>query len=314
MVGPVPERVALRANHVHARFRLVPGLCLAMMLIGAIFAAQAVAAPFGASAPGTCKGQTALRPVTIDVPINGSVMFDIDDLLRSSPEFDACHDLDTLGAAAADVLDREGRVAITGTSQWMESALLGTEIQPSFVFQVHPGFRGISPGWQFEIYRAGNAGQRLRLGNAAGVRPASSTSLGTVQVNFRVRNDLPIAVNEAVKVAPQQGETDVAAVDGVLANDFDANGDPLVVHAGGVSSFPWGSVEIRRDGSYRVLVTDPDLARPARVRYVIWDTEGSPTSTDTGVLMVTFVDPGAVPGVSGEDDAPLTNPIGHAFS
>jgi hypothetical protein len=94
------------------------------------------------------------------------------------------------------------------------------------------------------------------------------------------------------------GETVVPASLGVLSNDTDANGDHLVVYSDGELSFPWGTVAIRADGSYRVNVTDASVSGSDQARYVVWDTHGSTANADYGYLTVIFESPAAAPAAN----------------
>src|SRR5690349_21432201 len=119
---------------------------------------------------------------------------------------------------------------------------------------------------------------------------AVSDRAETVLVTFEVRNSLPIAFDDAVSMPVVAKTMDVGPESGVLANDIDWNGDPLVVHAAGAISFPWGTVHLAADGSYRIVVTDSELLAPATIRYLVWDQQGSPTSIDTGYLEIDFTE------------------------
>ncbi|MDQ3657903.1 MAG: Ig-like domain-containing protein [Chloroflexota bacterium] len=270
------------------RFMIGLGLFVTIITTSFATAMGSAAAPPSASHQDPCVAGAPLLPVSIDVPANGTVTFDVADLVRSSPDIAGCPDMAAIDASSFVAHAGEGGVTIIPGRQstmagWTTSPL--AEDAQRFVFTPRPGFNGVSQGWEFVIYGRDESGQYTRI--------------GTVKTTFRVRNTVPVATDDAVTIAPRLGGICVGMDDGVLANDADANGDPVIVYSEGVTSYPWGAVEVRHDGSYRVTVTDPEVSGTAQVRYVIWDQVGSTTSTDFGILTLTFEDAAPSQGLTG---------------
>jgi len=190
---------------------------------------------------------------------------------------DHCLDAALLQATVTVAPAGEGVVETIEASQFTFGGDLPTAAgreHSRFTYRPLQGFEGVSEGWQFSIH-------------AGGTGPVSEVA--SVKVAFLVRNTLPVAVDDAVVVTPGLLQIDVPAVSGLLANDHDSNGDRMTVYAHGVTRFAWGTVEIRRDGSFRIKVTDhAAVPTEAHVPYVVWDNQGSPTSTDAGTLTIRF--------------------------
>ena len=264
---------------MHPRFKAGLGIFNTMILASVAFLMSAAATPLTAPAEGACPEQAELRPVMIDVPADGTVSFGIADLAPSAVNALTCVEMAAIEASSFVAHASEGVVAVVPGPQlamagWTGRGVLDTTQR--FEFTPKPGFSGVSQGWEFAIYTTNGAGERVRI--------------GAVMATFQVKNIVPVANDDAVTVDPHAGGFAVGAGSGVLANDVDANGDSLVVHSCGVTSFPWGSVEIHHDGSYQVTVNDPDLTGTEQVRYVVWDQEGSTASADTGILTLTFAE------------------------
>ncbi len=274
---------------MHPRFTIGLGLFVTLLMMPALVATSGTAAPRDDAGSQTCLAEAALAPTTIDVPVNGTVTFDVGDLLGASTSTTmVCPDMAAIDAASFVAHAGEGGVTIIPGSQneitgW--SATRDSDLTQRFVFTPKPDFSGVSQGWEFVIYGRDASGEVIRI--------------GVVKTTFRVRNSIPIARDDAVTVAPRAGGICVSAESGLLANDRDANGDPVIVYSDGVTSYPWGAVEIRNDGSYRVTVTDPQVSGTAQVRYVVWDQTGSTASSDVGILTLTFDDGALRPAFTG---------------
>jgi len=265
---------------VHLNATTGLGLLATLLAVAMLAVIGGTAAP--ADAPGTAACQDAatlpLAPVTIDVPANGAVTFGLADLVTAAPEA-GCLEMAAIDAASFAAHAAEGRVTIipgtpNRTAGWRGTGLAGPEQR--FVFTPMPNFSGVSRGWEFVVMGRNDAGEPVRL--------------AAVHATFQVRNGVPVAEDDVVTIAPRRGGIEVDASHGVLANDRDPNGDALVVHSAGIVAYPWGTVEIHHDGSYRVKVTDPDVSGTAEVRYVVWDGVGSTASADTGILILTFAE------------------------
>lgn len=256
------------------------GLFATLAIAFGLFATLGATILRDAAASDTCKDHARFQAVTIGVPVNGLVSFGVDDLLRTSTDVGTCYEAGALAASVVVAHPAEGRIAISDSSlvRFDGAAAAGQSVRTEFVFQPRDGFTGVSQGWEFHI-----------LGTPAGAG-AAAIELGTVKVSFMVRNSLPVAADDTVVMTDGLLEVNASANNGLLANDTDPNGDRMTVYSHGITRFAWGTVEIGRDGSYRVQVTNPEAARSVSVRYVVWDNEGSPTSTDTGFLTISFDD------------------------
>ena len=262
---------------MHPGIRTIVGILAAVTISLTVTSTIGTTAPIGApSAPGACGTQVRFQPVIIGVPVNGLVSFGIDDLLQSASDLDTCHNAETLGATVAVTQVAEGHLTAITENELAFSGNLPAATAAHFVFTPRRDFSGTSEGWEVSI-------------DAPAEAAALPISLGTVRITFLVRNSLPIASDDEVVVTPGLTQIEVPAISGVLANDTDLNGDRITVHTDGVTRFAWGTVEIRADGSFRITVTQPDRAEEiTRVRYVVWDNQGSPTSTDFGTLTIRF--------------------------
>ncbi len=266
---------------MHPKFTLGPGLFVTLMTLSVVTLMGSAAAPLGVPLVDQCmaEAEAEILPVTIDVPVNGTVIFGVDELARSSHALAECPEMAAIDASSFVAHAREGGITIIPASRAVTaggSVVPGGETAQRLVFTPKPGFSGVSEGWEFVIYGQDRSGLSVRI--------------GIVRTTFQVRNTVPVAEDDTVTVASRTGETCVGAADGVLANDVDANGDPIIVHSNGVTSFPWGAVEMHHDGSYRVTVTDPQVSGSEQVRYVVWDQAGSTTGSDVGILNLTFKD------------------------
>lgn len=263
--------------HLNATIGL--GLLVTLFAMTMMAAMDGNVAPVDTPQSANCPvaAMLPLAPVTIDVPANGAVTFGVADLVAAAPEAAQCLDMAAIDASSFVAHAAEGRVSIVAdtparTAGWSATSL--TAPLQRFVFTPMPNFRGVSQGWEFVVMGHDEAGEPVRI--------------GIVRATFEVRNGVPVAEDDAVAVAPRLGGIEVGADHGVLANDRDPNRDPLVVHSAGIAAYPWGTVEIHHDGSYRVRVTDPEVSGTAEVRYVVWDGAGSTSGADTGILTVTF--------------------------
>lgn len=273
---------------MHPKLSTGLGLIVTLIIMSLASAPSGVAAPAHTTKAEPCLDQGAFLPAVIDVPVNGTATFGIADLLRASPAAMECLEMAAIDASSFVAHAGEGSVAvIPGTAApvtaW--SATPAGESTQQFVFTARSGFQGVSQGWEFVVYGRDPSGEHL--------------ALGIVQTSFQVRNLVPVAANDAVTVVPGLGAFCVDAEDGLLANDVDANGDPMIVYSEGVTRFPWGTMELHRDGSYRVTVTDPAVMGSHQVSYLVWDQRDSTASADRGTLTLTFDDRLATPPATG---------------
>ena len=264
---------------MHPSFTFGLGLFVTLITLSFVTLMGSAAAPLGVLHVDHCMEEAEFLPVTIDVPVNGTVTFGLDDLVSSGRRLAECLEMAAIDASSLVAHAREGGITIIPgsravTSGW--STMPSAETAQRLVFTPKPGFTGVSEGWEFVIYGKDQPGRSVRI--------------GSVRVTFQVRNRVPVARDDTVTVASRIGETCVGAADGVLANDVDANGDPIIVHSNGVTSFQWGAVKMHHDGSYRVTVTDPQVIGSEQIRYVVWDQAGSTTGSDVGMLTLTFED------------------------
>lgn len=219
--------------------------------------------PDGAAEQVGCHNASAAQPVTVRAPANGRAVFSIEELLARSTGITGCNGLVSDSATISVEQAGQGSLSLPG-------------VNPRQVaFIPRHGFSGMSGVWSLVV------------------RDGSGEVIGAIRVSFEVRNSLPVAVDDEIVAPFEASRLDVDGALGVLANDTDDNGDQLVVYSWGVIRFPWGSVTIQRDGSYRIDVTDHALRRPAQVLYLVWDQQGSPTSVDFGVLSIDFEDEAA---------------------
>ena len=277
-----------------------PVFVAALTVLLVIVTAGAPASLARADAAAGCGDDGMFRPVTIEVSSNGMVSFGIDELLRLSVGIDACYDRGSLVAAVPAAHGANGSVAVVAPRRQlyrtMSSTLVRETSPPRFVYTPPREFSGITRGWEFSIYLQDVDGHLACEVTSCGGQGANELRIGAIQVSFEVRNVLPVANDDAITLAPGRGEVEVPASLGLLANDVDVNGDPVMVHTAGVTRFPWGAVEIRQDGSYRVNVTDPTVTGVQQLRYLVWDQRGSSASMDYGILSITLgeitIDPG----------------------
>jgi hypothetical protein len=214
--------------------------------------------PNGAAEHDACSQPPARRPVMVSVPVNGKAAFSIEDLVARSTGITGCDDLGSDGATITVEQTGQGSLSLLGTNPQ----------QVSFI--PRHGFVGVSGVWALVI------------------RDDKGNPISEIRVTFEVRNSVPVAADDRIVVPFEVSRLDVGPAMGVLANDLDDNGDRLVVYSQGVTQFPWGTVTIQHDGSYRIAVTDHELLGPAQVSYVVWDQQGSSTSVDHGVLSIDF--------------------------
>ncbi len=214
--------------------------------------------PYNAAEPAACRDSLLSRPVTVSVPTNGKTVFSLEDLVARSTGVTGCGDVMSEGVTLSVEQVGQGSLSLPG-------------VNPRQVtFIPRHGFSGMSGVWTLVL--RDDAGGEIR----------------SVRVSFEVRNSPPVAMDDAIVAPLEVSRLDVGPTMGVLANDLDDNGDHLVVYSQGVTAFPWGTVTLHGDGSYRIAVTDHALLAPARVRYLVWDQQGSPTSVDQGVLSIEF--------------------------
>ena len=278
------ERLNLRAFPAITRSSPLEGtnvslriFALLLLTTSVMFAAALTASPAGSSQPDNCSPTTSLRSLHLTVPANRAITFPLAEIVAGEQR---------------PASGWQAVVGLTGTDGALrvapvtESADGNARITPSgLTFEPQRGFVGSSAGWIVAMYPDGSSPDAglPACGGAARDEPSE-----TVLVTFEVRNTLPVAFDDAVTMPTVAKTMDVGPESGVLANDIDWNGDRLVVHAAGVTSFPWGTVHLASDGSYRIVVTDSEMLAPATVRYLVWDQQGSPTSVDTGYLEIDF--------------------------
>jgi hypothetical protein len=273
----------MEKEHAYLRLELARRFAAASLL-ALVVLAYVVASPNGAPAHDGCNESSLFQPVTIAVPANGIVVFGINDLLGASGHLETCHGALDFDAVITNARASSGEVRIRrGLTESTWGARPGS-FGIRFQFAPERGFRGVSHGWEFAIVGRSEAHEEV--------------TLGTIAVTFEVRNSPPVAVDDALTLTANVDSVVVPGQQGVLVNDTDANGDRLIVHADGVTRFAWGSVEIARDGSYRVTVTDHEVTGTHQVRYLIWDQEGSTASADYGLLSITFAEPAEGPASS----------------
>jgi hypothetical protein len=231
----------------------------------------------GAAQAAPCAVPENIRTLTLTVPANRAVTFPLVEVFPTAEPHARVNDA-MLALSRADDSLRFAAANITADAE--------AHLSPSgLTFVPEPGFIGTSSGWILAL-PAEDAG--LRSARDCAGSDESGRRFEAVRVNFEVRNELPLAFDDQIAVPSAATLLDVGPEAGVLANDVDTNGDRLVVHAAGVTTFPWGSVDLAADGSYRVVITDHELLRPSAVRYLVWDQQGSPTSVDAGVLEIDF--------------------------
>lgn len=273
-----------RASSAITRSSLLEGsdVSLRILTLFILTTIMTLVAGFAAPHAGTsqaagCTPTSLLRTLNLVVPANRPATFPLSEVV-TSPDSTASTWQAVLGLTHDD-----GSLRLSSANE--SAAGSATVTSSGLTFAPKPGFVGTSSGWVLAIYPDDTTPAHTPASCSSKV---AGSPLDAVVVTFEVRNTLPVAVDDAVTVPDIVRTVDVGPDSGVLANDLDWNGDPLVVHAAGVTTFPWGSVQLAADGSYRIVVTDHDLLAPATVRYVVWDQQGSPNSVDTGYLEIDF--------------------------
>ncbi len=128
------------------------------------------------------------------------------------------------------------------------------------------------------------------------------TATATVTVTVTPANDPPVAAND---IAATDEDTPVTVA--VLANDTDAEGDPLTVTTANAAN---GSVAINPDGTI-TYIPDPDFNGTDTITYTISDGQGG-FSTATVTVTVNPVNdpPVAIPdAATTQEDSPVTIPV-----
>ena len=110
------------------------------------------------------------------------------------------------------------------------------------------------------------------------VSDGTTTSTGTVTIE--VRNEAPVVGDDSYTVRAGQALT-VAALDGLLANDSDADGDPLNVQS--IEAPANGTLNIATDGSF-TYTPDPGFVGTEELTYTVSD--GTTNSTGTVTIDV----------------------------
>ncbi len=116
------------------------------------------------------------------------------------------------------------------------------------------------------------------------------TSTGTVTVVVAAVGDVPVAVDDVVATAE---DTPFASTVSLIANDSDADGDPLTAVAGTFATAQGGSVTINADGSY---VYTPAANFNGTDSFIYTVTDGILTDTGTVTLSVAAVNDVPVAG------------------
>lgn len=114
------------------------------------------------------------------------------------------------------------------------------------------------------------------------------------------QNNAPIAFDDTATIGEDQGSISANAAAGVLANDFDFEGDPLHAVAGTFNG-TYGTLVLHTDGSYTYTLnaSAQALAQGENVIDSFNYTVSDGSLTDTGTLRITVV---------GANDAPVANP------
>jgi hypothetical protein len=124
------------------------------------------------------------------------------------------------------------------------------------------------------------------------------TSTATVQITVNPVNDVPVAVNDSATTAEDQPVTIP-----ILANDSDADGNPLTITA---ATSPNGIVTINPDGTI-TFVPNANFNGPATITYTISDGQGG-TTTATVAVNVTPINDSPVArndSVTVAEDTPI---------
>jgi large repetitive protein len=108
------------------------------------------------------------------------------------------------------------------------------------------------------------------------------TSTSTVTVTVNSVNDVPVAVNDNA-ITPEDQPVTIP----VLANDTDADGNPLTVTAANSSD---GTVAINADGTI-TFTPDPNFNGVATITYTISDGQGGTATTTVFVTVTPLNDP-----------------------
>jgi large repetitive protein len=108
------------------------------------------------------------------------------------------------------------------------------------------------------------------------------TSTATVQITVNPVNDVPVAVNDSATTPEDQPVTIP-----VLANDSDADGNPLTITA---ATSPNGTVTINPDGTI-TFTPNADFNGLATITYTISDGQGGTTTATVAVNVTPINDP-----------------------
>ncbi len=108
------------------------------------------------------------------------------------------------------------------------------------------------------------------------------TATSTVTVTVNPVNDVPVAGNDNA-ITPEDSPVTIP----VLANDTDADGNPLTVTA---ATSPNGTVVINPDGTI-TFTPNPNFNGPTTISYVISDGQGGTTTATVAVTVTPVNDP-----------------------
>ncbi len=108
------------------------------------------------------------------------------------------------------------------------------------------------------------------------------TATSTITVTVNPVNDLPVAGNDSA-TTPEDAPVTIA----VLANDTDADGNPLAVTA---ATSPNGTVVINPDGTI-TFTPNPNFNGPTTITYTISDGQGGTTTATVAVTVTPVNDP-----------------------
>ncbi len=131
---------------------------------------------------------------------------------------------------------------------------------------------------------------------------AGGTAAGTAIIVVSAGAAAPVAVDDAVSVTE---DTPFTSAVSLIANDSDANGDPLTAVAGTFATAQGGSVTIAADGSY---VYTPAANFSGTDSFIYTVTDGVLTDTGTVTLTVTAVNDAPTAGAdtaSTAEDVPV---------
>lgn len=232
----------------------------------------------------SCFASAGTQVVTLEVPANRSRTFQMADLIS---QVTPCTSGDQLGVALTR--NRPTSSLRIATSISASDADADVELSgSSLTFIPREGFTGSSTGWAIALYA--RAESSVEMVEACTQLDCLQQRIGVIGVRFEVRNSLPVAIDDSIQIPVAASRIDFNQETGLLHNDLDRNGDPLVVYSAGTTEFHWGWVALEEDGSYRVQITDYALLAPTVVRYVVWDQQGSPTSVDIGYLDIDFTE------------------------